>query len=57
VQGIQKLSAQLKQQDPALAQASKKYQLGAGSRKNNMVKSTKNPEADEVLRQQGFQVQ
>jgi len=57
VQGIQKLSAQLKQQDPALAQASKKYQLGAGSRKNNVVKSTKNPEADAALKAQGFIVQ
>ena len=57
VQGIQKLSQQLKQQDPSLAKKSMSYELGPAQRNNNYVKTTNNPEADAVLKAQGFIVQ
>jgi hypothetical protein len=57
VQGIQKLSQQLKQKNPELAKSSRSYELGPAQRKNNYVKATNNPEADAALRAQGFIVQ
>jgi hypothetical protein len=57
VQGIQRLSQQLKQQDPGLAKKATSYEIGPAQRNNNYVKTTKNPEADAALRAQGFVVQ
>ena len=57
VQGIQRLSQQLKQSNPALAKKSNFYQTGPAQRNNNYVKPTNNPEADAALRAQGFIVQ
>jgi hypothetical protein len=57
VQGIQRLSQQLKQQDPSLAKKANFYQTGPAQRTNNYVKTTNNPEADAVLKAQGFIVQ
>jgi len=57
VQGIQRLSAQLKQQDPELAKKANFYQTGPAQRNNNYVKKTGNPEADAALKAQGFIVQ